>query len=143
MRKLTALYERLLRSEDLLRYLSYLWNIIVFIFILVDYASAEEWAYLLGPLLITYMGVLSLYVATKEFSRWASDYHGKHPGEVFILVWTLLMIFLFFSSLLDDSHRRVNSEIVATYIGVLSVFIVSREAKFFIEQKLHKKEDKL
>jgi len=80
------------------------------------------------------MGVLGIYVGTKEFDRWYEQHDGTHPGEFFVLAWTTLLILLFSISITLNGNYAVSGEVIAVYILVLTVFAISQKSK-----RMHRK----
>jgi hypothetical protein len=39
---------------------------------------------------VVYIGVLGLFASTKEFDRWYDLHESRHPGELFVIAWTLV-----------------------------------------------------
>lgn len=107
-------------------------------FLVVDFAVANHFDFLVAPLSVIYIGILGLYVSTKEFDRWYDLYHGRHPGEIFVIAWTIVVFGLIIASVILRDGRRVSSEAIADYIMVLSVFALTQKSKSLYERK-HKK----
>jgi len=64
---------------------------------------------------------------------------GRHPGEVFIIFWTIVVFILLGVSLFMDGQYRVSSEAIADYIMVLSVFALTQKSKRLHERKRKRK----
>jgi len=64
---------------------------------------------------------------------------GRHPGEVFIIFWTIVIFILLGISLFMDGEYRVSSEAIADYIMVLSVFALTQKSKRLHERKRKRK----
>jgi len=57
--------------------------------IILDFISVNHYSDLLDLVAVIYIAILSIYAGTKEFERWFSHYNAHHPGEVFIVSWTI------------------------------------------------------
>jgi hypothetical protein len=69
-------------------------------------------------------------VGTKEFQRWYNLYHSKkHPGEVFVFLWTVLILFIFIYSWIFKNKYVISSDIISVYVMVLTVFAISQGSK--------------
>ncbi len=83
----------------------------------------------LGALLVIYVAILAIYTGDKEFERWHDRHSHRHPGEAFVILWTLLVIGLVACQFIFDKPTGLTSEIVATYIAVLSVLAITRRSR--------------
>ena len=126
--------DKFLKGENFWRLLVNFWTIFIWIFIVFNFIFDNRYEGFLGAISAIYSGVLSLYVGTKEFRRWHKFYDTRHPGEIFIIGWTILMIGLLLASLSLGDGYKVPGEVIANYIVVLSVFAITQESK-----KLYKK----
>ncbi len=93
----------------------------------------------LGPISAVYVGALVVYSAEKEFERWAEYYNGRHPGEVYVIAWTVLMVFLSIASVTFYKEYKIPSEIISSYIAVLSILAITKKSKSFYREKKAKK----
>jgi hypothetical protein len=117
-------------GESLLRRLTYLWTVLFLSFIFLNFFSANSFEYLVAPLSVLYTGLLVIYVGTKEFDRWF-EFHSKekHPGEAFVWAWTAVMAFVVIGGIVMGEGYHVDSDIVSTYIGVLTVYAITARSK--------------
>ena len=120
------------RSERIWRYITDFWTVALMAFFVVNLFSQDGYSYMAAPLSIIYTGVLGLYVGTKEFDRWYELHDSRHPGEIFIALWTVVMFILFTAQLVLGPKYQVSTEAIADYIMVLSVFALTQKSK-----KLH------
>ncbi len=118
-----------------LRHITNLWTFVLFVAIVVDYVKQNEWEFALGPIAAIYVGVLVVYSAEKEFERWAEYYDGRHPGEIYVFCWTVLISLLIISSFFINTHYKIPSEIVSTYIAVIGIMAFTRKSKSFFSKK--------
>ncbi|RJQ13545.1 hypothetical protein C4553_03315 [Candidatus Parcubacteria bacterium] len=124
-----------LKNERVWRVFTYLWTIVFMIFVVANFFTQGRYEYLVPPLSAIYTGILGLYVGTKEFDRWYDKYEGRHPGEMFVLIWTFIMLILFGFSLAGGSAYKISSEVVAVYIVVLSIFALTQKSKRLYQRK--------
>jgi hypothetical protein len=122
------------RDEKIWRFLTNFWTL-VFIFLLIaNFWNGDQFGFLITPFSVIYIGILGLYVGTKEFDRWYDLHESRHPGEIFVIAWTVVIFSLLILSVaLRDGHK-VSSEAIAVYIMVLSVFALTQKSK-----KLHQR----
>ncbi len=121
------------------RYLANFWTFVMFIFLIFDYSASNKYDYLVGPLAAIYLGILGLFVGTKEFNRWQNYHDGKHPGEIYVILWTVLVTILIFLNIFINSEFRICSEIIATYLTVLGVFAITQRSKTLHRKRHYRK----
>jgi len=126
------------RSEKIWRILTNFWTVIFLVFLIVNFLSFDKYESLIAPFSIIYIGVLGLFAGTKEFDRWYEIHEGRHPGEVFILLWTAVIFGLIIAKFFLGSQYKVSSEAVADYIMVLSVFALTQKSKRLHEERERK-----
>ena len=117
------------RDEKIWRWLTNFWTFIFLTFAVFNFFTHESVDYLTAPLSVVYVGILGLYVGTKEFDRWYEMHSGRHPGEWFVILWTLVTFGLIALSLVLPGGYKVSSEIIAVYIMVLSIFALTQKSK--------------
>ncbi|MDP2650917.1 MAG: hypothetical protein Q8P04_02380, partial [bacterium] len=110
------------RNERAWRLLSATWTAIFIPFVVADFFFEGKYEFLVAPMSAIYLGVLGLYAGTKEFERWYENHQSRHPGEWFVVIWTVVVLMLFSASFFFNGDYRVSSDIVADYIMVLTVF---------------------
>ena len=118
-----------------LRYLVNIWTLVLFISIIFDFFEVNLFEHALGPIAAIYVGALVIYSAEKEFERWTEYYDGRHPGEIYVVCWTILMILLILASFFINHEYKIPSEIVSTYIAVIGVMAFTSKSKAFFFQR--------
>ncbi len=122
------------RDEKIWRVLTNFWTGVFMVFLVADFFLDNRFEFLIAPFSVIYVGILGLYVGTKEFDRWYDMHEGRHPGELFVIAWTVVVFGLLILSLVLGNDYRVSSETIAVYIMVLSVFALTQKSK-----KLHQR----
>ena len=117
------------------RYLVYLWTLIFYAAAIYDFIHNNAFQELLRPLAAIYIAILAIYAGEKEFERWHSFYRGKHPGELFVAGWSLLLIVLLLAEFVFKKSYHVPGEVIYTYITVLSILAITRKSRSLYEQK--------
>ena len=125
------------RDEKIWRVLTNFWTMIFMFFLVVNFFSGNQFEFLIAPFSVIYIGILGLYVGTKEFDRWYDLHNSRHPGEIFVIAWTIVVFGLLILSLVLGGSYKVSSEAIAVYIMVLSVFALTQKSK-----KLHQRKKK-
>ncbi len=92
----------------------------------------------LDALLVIYVAILAIYTGDKEFERWHDRHSHRHPGEAFVILWTLLVIGIAVCQFIFDKPEGLTSEIVATYIAVLSVLAITRRSRSLYDKRRRK-----
>jgi len=126
------------RDERIWRYLTNFWTFGLIAFLIVDFASQDAFGFLTPAFSVIYTGVLGLYVGTKEFDRWYELHDSRHPGEIFIAVWTALIFALYAGTVIFGGKYKVSPEAISDYIMVLSVFALTQKSKKLHHHKKHK-----
>jgi phosphatidylserine synthase len=126
------------QNEKIWRILTNVWTMVFVAFLIFDFFSFNRFEYLTVPFSIIYVGVLGLYVSTKEFDRWYEMHEGRHPGELFVILWTLMIFAVLGISFFSQGEYKVSSEAIADYIMVLSVFSLTQKSKRLHERKKKK-----
>jgi len=130
------------RDEKIWRFLTNLWTVIFILFLIANFFLMDKYEYLVAPFSVVYIGVLGLYAGTKEFDRWYELHESRHPGEIFVIAWTVIILALIALSLILGGDYKVSSEAVADYIMVLSVFALTQKSKRLYQEKKTKTREK-
>ena len=117
------------RDERIWRWVTNLWTIVFAIFLIWDFFGKGAYDPLLAPFSVIYVGVLSLYAGTKEFDRWYDFHESRHPGEWFVIGWTVVILSLTVLAFVLGKGYTVSPETIADYIMVLSVFALTQKSK--------------
>ena len=126
------------RDERIWRILNNLWTLVLLIFFIVDFLTKGAYESLSPSFSIIYTGILALYVGTKEFDRWNDFHKGRHPGEIFIIAWTAVVLILFTIQFILGAGYKMSPEMVPDYIMVLSLFAVTQKSKRLHSRKRNK-----
>ena len=119
-------------------WLTNIWTVLYMAFLLLNFWSQNRYDFLTASLSALYIGVLSLYVGSKEFDRWYTNYNGKRHGELFVVVFTVLLFIMVFGSLIRGDHYILPPDVVAAYIAVLTIFIITQKSKSLHDRKARK-----
>ena len=92
-------------------------------------ANSLEISEILLPIAVVYDAVLAVYSAEKEFKRWHDCHDTIHPGELFVIIWTVLVFGLIALSFFDHIPYHVPPEVTASYIVVVGILAITRESK--------------
>ncbi len=129
---------RILENERIWRVLTNFWTAVFFILIFINFFDNDSYNFLVIPLSIIYTGILSIFVATKEFDRWYEVHDSRHPGEMFVIAWTTVVaLLLLLSFIFGKEFHSPSDTISAVYVAVLTLFAISQKSK-----SLHRKKKK-
>ncbi len=76
-----------------------------------------------------YIGILTIYVNDKKFECWYHNHNRKHPGEIFVIIWTVLIIFLALAAFITGRPYHLPAAVVSSYIAVLTLLAITRKSK--------------
>lgn len=116
-------------KESIWRIMTNFWTLIIFAFIVINFLAEGKYDYLNSAFSVLYSGLLAIYVGTKEFDRWYEKHLGRHPGEWFVIFWTVLILILFGLSIFSGKPYHLSPDIVAVYITVLTLFAITQKSK--------------
>ncbi len=114
---------------DFWRYLINFWSILFFVIIILDFYSKNAHTDLLNILATVYISALAIYVSNKEFERWYNKHLSKHPGEIFVVFWSILVFCLFVLDFSFQTNYQMPNSVISSYIAVLTILAVTRKSK--------------
>lgn len=117
------------------RYLMNFWTVIFLLFIVFDFSNQNGYSGLLNILAAVYISVLAIYVGNKEFERWYNRHQGQHPGELFVVIWTVIVLGLLVGDILLGDSYVVPGAVVSSYIAVLTILAITRKSKQLYRSK--------
>ena len=133
------------RGISFWRGLTNIWTVIFFAAIVYDFFTMNslENAELLLPIAVLYDAVLAIYSAEKEFRRWHDSHSTIHPGETYVILWTILVFGLLGIAIFDHITYHVPPEVTASYIVVIGILAITKESKHFYKRaQLENEEEK-
>ena len=118
------------QEQNFWRGLSNFWGIITAIFFIISFWGIMDLSSALKSLTIIYISVLSIYTGVKEINRWKSkNFISKYNGEIYIAIWTLMMIMFIFLNAYNPTRFHLTGEFTATYLSILGIFAISKKSK--------------
>jgi len=94
-----------------------------------DFFSNNVYDASAGAVGAIYIAILSIYVGTKEFERWHTNYLANYWGEIYIGIWTIFTMTAVIWAPFSNGHFRIPTNLVVVYTVVLSIFAISRRSK--------------
>lgn len=110
------------------------WTAVILVFIPLNFFSHNAYGYLVVPIAVLYTGALAIYVGTKEFERWHEFHESRHPGEWFVILWTIIMFGVFAAALVlgaEYAHDIHSDVMVGVYIAVITLFAFTQKSKSY------------
>ncbi len=133
------MFHNLRHNHKFWRYLTNFWAVIVFIVVIYDFFNNNAAEIFLGPIVAIYIAILAIYASDKEFERWYENHEGKHPGEIFVAAWTILILIIIILGILFTKTYKIPSEVISAYIAVLGILAVTKKSKALHDQQITKK----
>jgi hypothetical protein len=125
------------RDERIWRFLTNFWTVALLLSLIANFITHGQYDFVGMSFSIIYVGVLGLYVGTKEFDRWYEIHDSRHPGEIFIAAWTIVIFAMLGAQFFLGKGYVVSQEAIADYIMVLSVFALTQKSKKLHHKKRH------
>lgn len=120
------------------QYLVNFWSGVYFVLIIWDFINDNFIIEALEIIGFIYIGVLAIYVGNKEFERWYRRHQDKHPGEIFVIAWTALILTIVCLDLVLQKSYHLPSSVISSYVAVLTILAVTEKSKS-LHQEHHKK----
>lgn len=118
------------------RYLTNTWSIVLYVLFILDFVNNNAFHNELAPLATLYVGSLAIYAGDKEFERWHNkNGNGRHPGELFVIVWTILIFIILMLDFALNKPYELPTEVTSAYIAILSVLAITQRSKSLYKKK--------
>ncbi|MFA5076701.1 MAG: hypothetical protein WC480_04800 [Patescibacteria group bacterium] len=111
------------------------WSIAALIFLTYDFFSPQDFRNFTTSITIVYVGILGLYAGSKEFRRWQGSHSSSHAGEIYVAIWTIIIIILAVMGIVDKDRYEITHDLAAAYIAVITIFIITAESKYLHQKK--------
>lgn len=121
------------------RQLINVWSFIFFALIISDFFHANAYEEILNAIGTIYVSILAIYVSNKEFERWYDQHEESHPGEIFVVIWSALVISLLILDYFYGEAYKLPSAVVSAYIAVLTILVITRKSKELYHLRSQKK----
>ena len=125
-------------SGRIWRWLVNFWTVVYFLAAMYDFVHKGEYEFLIAPMSAVYIACLAIYSAEKEFERWQFYFMGRHPGELYVIAWTVLAFGMFGMSWVTKGEYHLEPDIFSTYVVVLGILAITRKSKLIFEEKCRK-----
>lgn len=115
------------------------WSFLFFAMIITDFFHHNAYEDVLNAIATIYISILAIYVSNKEFERWYDCHEDGHPGEVFVIIWSALVITLLILDFLCGSNYKLPNSVASAYIAVLTILVITRKSKELYRLRRRKK----
>ncbi len=113
------------------------WSFFFFATIIIDFIYSNAYKGIINAVATIYVSILAIYVSNKEFERWYDQHEDGHPGEIFVIIWSVLVGTLFVLDMICKSYE-LSGSIISTYIAVLTILVITRKSKELYKLKRKK-----
>jgi len=105
------------------------WTLVFFVMIIVDFIHKNAYNTILNAVAPIYISILAIYVSNKEFERWYDKHEENHPGEMFVIIWSVIIFGLFILDFIYDGSYMVPNSVISSYIAVLTILVITKKSK--------------
>ena len=117
------------------RYFLLGWSVFIFSVIIWDFFTNNSLRGIIGPVASIYTAILAIHSVGKEFERWQESLTRQSFGEIYVIIWSMLVVSIFIADAYFKLPYAMPSEIVSTYIGVLGILAITRHSKRIHHQR--------
>ena len=113
------------------------WTFVLFVGIIYDFYNANELSNnnILLALAGIYTAALAIYSAEKEFRRWHDMHTSMHPGEAYMVIWTILIVYIIVADIIFHPDYHMPVEVSGSYIAVIGILAITRESKIYYKNR--------
>lgn len=111
------------------RYLANFWTMVAYAGVIFDFFEDGALRNYLSVILIIYIAILTIYSGVKEFERWYECHDSRHPGELFVIGWTVLLFGLLIYSYVTSKSYQIPGEVLSAYITVVGILAITRKSR--------------
>jgi hypothetical protein len=118
-----------LLNATFLRYLVNFWTLVFYVAVIWDFFTRNGFTEVLGPICAIYIALLATYTTEKEFERWHDYNIGRHPGEFYVISWTIIIISLFLLQIIYHETYEIPETVFTAYVVVLGILAITKRSK--------------
>ncbi len=117
------------------RYITNFWCLVCYAAIIYDFMYDHALGEILPSVLVIYVALLVIFAGVKEFERWYEFRRDRHPGEIFVIGWTVLVVGIMVATVVMHKEYHIPEEVLSTYIAVLSIMAITQKSKRLKHEK--------
>ena len=107
-----------------------IWTVITIFILFLDFFSGGKYSSQSTSIGAIYVALLGIYVGQKEFIRWKTNFMSEYIGEIFIGIWTAMMIIFVLVAPFSNNLFRVPTEFAIIYTSVIGIFALTQHSKY-------------
>ena len=112
------------------RIITYFWGVFSAVLFILSFFQIINCNDSIKTITLIYISVLSIFISLKEIYRWKNkSFLSKYKGEIFVLLYTLMMICFIILNIFNSQKYIIPSEFTTTYLAILGIFALSTESK--------------
>lgn len=115
------------------------WSLLFFIVVILDFCNDNIYSQALNVLSAVYIGALAVYVSHKEFERWYDKHESRHPGELFVIAWSVLVFGIIILDIVLSKSYELPGSVISSYIAVLTILAITKKSKAVYKKHRRKK----
>jgi len=129
-------FKDFLKNQRALKIILNIWTLVTMSFFAVDYFSGNKFDTSSASIGVTYLAILGIYIASKEYTRWQKKrFMSRFLGEGFVGFWTALMIMFVVLTPFSDGKFKVPGEFTVVYTSVIAAFAITQQSKTLHENQ--------
>ena len=128
-------YNQLHLHRLVLKTIVNIWTILTIIIFSIDFFSGNKYDSSASVIGVIYLAILGIYASEKEYTRWKQSLVSNFLGELFVIVWTMVMIVFVVAAPLSQGLFKIPTEFAIVYTGVISVFAITQHSKVVHKRK--------
>ncbi len=113
-----------------------IWTFLTIFLFLADFFSGNQFDSAASAIGIIYLAILGIYAGEKEYDRWKTKFSSKFSGEIFILIWTIVMVVFVIIAPFSGGLYHLPQEFAIVYTSVIGVFAITQHSKNLHNNKL-------
>ena len=106
-----------------------LWTILTVIIFTIDFFSGNKFDSSASAIGMIYLAILAIYAGEKEYTRWKKKFISHYIGEIFVIIWTVIMVIFVVTAPLSQGLYKVPAEFAIVYTSVIGVFAITQRSK--------------
>lgn len=110
-------------------------SILFFAVVVYNFFTRNSCASILSLLSTIYISILAIYVSNKEFERWYDQHKSQHPGEIFVIIWSVLIFFLVAGGFFFQRGYELPGSVISSYVAVLTILAITRKSKALYQRR--------
>lgn len=120
-------------------YIVNIWTLIFIGLVIADFINQNSLGELLDIAGFIYIGILAIYSGDKEFDRWNKIQMSNRKGELYAIIWTVLIISLVAWSFAMERNYKMPTSVISSYTAVLTILAITQKSKSLYSFKRKKK----